>query len=216
MEIESIRGQYMSFTRQLTSSLNVILSQLVSLVLSTDIDQHTLSIIFKNTLSLRNLTTRVYPVLNHIKSINNREMMNRICSLDLHEEIYVKSDVIWLCEAFPHVEHLYINVSSIAHMRTICSRLQFTLTTMHFLCASIAHTNVQLRRTKFNLLNWVQQQQWNFTFHSDEASISFWLGNRQQKGWWAKKRRFSLPLNDQKTKRIKSTSNSMNTNNQDD
>lgn len=35
------------------------------------------------------------------------------------------------------------------------------------------------------------------------------------KGWWAKKRRFSLPSNDQKSKRIKSTNTTKSTNDQD-
>jgi hypothetical protein len=47
----------------------------VKLILSAHIGPHVLSIIFQQTSSLHDLTTREYPVLNHLKSINNKEMM---------------------------------------------------------------------------------------------------------------------------------------------
>ncbi len=205
LTIDSIPRQNISFNLKLTSSLNVILSQLVTLVLSAYIDQprSRLTIIFQSTPSLRNLTTRKYPVLDHIKSINNREMMSQIRSLDLHEELHGKNDVPWLCEAFPNVEHLYVHVSSVKYMRTICIRLQFNLMTVHFHCSSIAYTKIRLEKTKVSLLNWLHKQQWHFTFHSENELIAFWLSTRRIKGWWDKKRRLSLTSNDQNSKRKK-------------
>ena len=205
----------MLFSRKITASLNVVLSQLVKLVLSAHISQRTLAIIFQETSSLRHLITHGYFVLNHLKSIDNREMMCRIRTLALEEELWQESDVLWLCEAFQHVECLSVNVSTIKFMRTICSRLQFSLTTVHFLRSCIANNEVKLEKTKVNLLKWLHKQQWNFTFHTENALISFWLSNRKMKGWWNKKRRFSLPSNEQRPKRVKLTDDITSVNDQD-
>ena len=86
-------------------------------------------------------------------------MMNRIRSLSSHEVLREQSDVIWLCKAFQHVEHLSVNVSTIQRMCTICSRLQCNLTTVQFLCLSIAHTKVRLDNTKVSFLNWLDSKQ---------------------------------------------------------
>ncbi len=183
----------------------MILSQLVTLVLSAYINQprSRLSSIFERTPSLRNLITRKYLVLDHIKAINNREMMSRIRLLNFHEQLHQKSDILWLCEAFPNVEHLYVRISRVAHMRTLCLGLQFNLATVHFHCSSIARDTVRLEKTKVSLLNWLHEQQWKFSFHSENELIAFWLSSRQTKGWWNRKRRHSLISNDQISKRIK-------------
>jgi hypothetical protein len=94
-----------------------------------------------------------------------------------------KNDILCLCEAFPYVEHLYVNVSSAKYMR-----LQFNLTTVHFLCSSIEYIKVKREKTKVSLLNWLHGQQWHFTFHSENALIAFSLSNRWMKEWWDKKR----------------------------